>query len=96
MNFRRMRSTIAALAVMLLFLTACTTPRKEVALEAGTALCCVCQYNHDLACLKVKVTDATPRAEYEGRTMCFCSEDCRKAFVKNPRKYAAHQGSSSR
>jgi hypothetical protein len=54
---------------------------------AVTARCPVCAHNADLACLDVKVTPETPHAEYQGVTYYFCSEDCHRAFVKNPAKY---------
>jgi len=50
--------------------------------------CPVCRENADLACLHVKVTDQTPRAEYAGKTYYFCSPECRDAFLKNPQKFA--------
>jgi YHS domain-containing protein len=61
---------------------------KPAAQDGQTAECCICRENGDLACLHVKVTGATPRAEYGGRTWYFCSEECREAFLKNPAKYA--------
>ena len=85
-----MMKSIGTLVLTLLVLAGCATAPRETKLEAGTAVCCVCQHNNDLACLKVKVTEATPKAEYDGRTYCFCSEDCRKSFQKTPRKYATH------
>jgi YHS domain-containing protein len=52
-----------------------------------SAECSVCRENGDLACLHVKVTDATPRAEYRGKTYYFCSDECREAFMKSPERY---------
>jgi len=47
----------------------------------------VCLYNRDLPCVRVRVDEKTPRAEYRGKTYYFCTEDCRLAFEKNPVKY---------
>ena len=52
------------------------------------AQCLVCKYNADLACIEVVVNKDTSRALYNGRTYYFCSEDCRREFLKNPQKYA--------
>jgi len=35
------------------------------------------------------VDESTPRAEYQGTTYYFCSEDCRAAFLKKPQKYVS-------
>ena len=81
-----MKSVFASV-LMALWVAGCATQSKQLAHEPGTAECCVCKYNHDLACLKVKVDDSTPTVESEGKKLCFCSEDCRSAFLKNPAKY---------
>lgn len=61
---------------------------KDTAQNSGPAATCyVCRYNNDLACVNVRVKDTTPRAEYQGTTYYFCSEDCRTAFLTNPSKY---------
>jgi YHS domain-containing protein len=54
---------------------------------APTAECPVCRENGDLACLKVKIRESTPRLEYQGRTYYFCSDECLAEFQKNPAKY---------
>ena len=54
-----------------------------------TAICHVCEYNRDLACVEFKVKATTPRLTYTGKEYCFCGEECRKVFEKNPAKYAA-------
>lgn len=51
------------------------------------ANCLVCKKNGDLACVCVKITDATPRCELDGVTYYFCSEDCRRDFLKEPGRY---------
>jgi len=56
---------------------------------ADAAECPVCRENGDLACLRVTVTDATPRVEYAGRVYYFCSDECRAEFERHPEKYAA-------
>lgn len=79
-----------AILTLLVVVAGCATSPKETAQDSGqTATCYVCRYNNDLACLTVKVKDTTPRAEYQGRTYCFCSEDCRAAFISKPGKYLA-------
>jgi protein SCO1 len=41
--------------------------------------------------MAVRVAPTTPSAEHAGRRYFFCSETCRKAFEKNPQRYAASQ-----
>ena len=72
---------------MLGFALGCAAPSSKTEASAGAATCEVCRYNNDLACLTVAVKDSTPRAEYQGKTYCFCSESCKTAFVKKPEKY---------
>ena len=55
--------------------------------SACRAECLVCKENADLACVDVKVKGDTPRAEYDGKTYYFCSDDCRREFLKHPAKY---------
>ena len=65
-----MLKSIEILVLALVVLAGCATSPKETEakLEGSTEICCVCRYNNDLACLKVKVTEATPRADMrEGR-----------------------------
>ena len=42
--------------------------------------------------MTVAVADATPAAEYEGRSVYFCGEGCRSAFLAEPSRYAAALG----
>ena len=42
--------------------------------------------------MTVAVADATPTAEYEGRSVYFCCEGCRGAFLEEPARYAAALG----
>jgi hypothetical protein len=54
------------------------------------AECLVCKYNADLACVDVAVDGRTPHCMCDGKTYYFCSDECRRAFEKNPQKYLAH------
>ncbi len=65
----------------------CATSHEKAADYGPTENCFVCKHYNDLACVIVHVQDSTPHAEYEGKTYYFCSEDCRAAFLKNPKKY---------
>ena len=38
--------------------------------------------------MSVKIADAKVAAEYQGKTYYFCSEGCKKEFLKDPAKYA--------
>ena len=82
------RLNLFALMATLCFVAGCATPSNDIAHNSGaTATCHVCRYNNDLACVDIRVKDTTPRAEYQGTTYCFCSDDCRTAFLKKPEKY---------
>jgi len=75
-------------AALLALVAGCATSSNDTAQGSGhTETCHVCRYNNDLACVCVRVNENTPRVEYQGRTLYFCSEDCRTAFLKNPQKY---------
>ena len=65
-------------------LVGCASGKNE---SGPHAECPVCVENADLACINVKITDSTPRAEYQGTTYYFCSEACKKEFLKNPAKF---------
>ena len=77
--------SLVTLAVLLI--TGCATEPQTDAQGGPAAECSVCRYNHDLACVNLKVKDSTPHTEYQGTTYYFCSEDCRAAFLKKPQKY---------
>jgi len=49
----------------------------------------VCRYEGDLGCVRVRVDEHTPRAEYRGVTYYFCRDTCRAKFLKEPEKYLA-------
>ena len=77
-----------AFAACLALAAGCTTTSRETASGGGLpATCHVCRYHNDLACVCVKVKNSTPRAEYQGTTYYFCSDDCRADFLKQPEKY---------
>ena len=69
-------------AVVLVVLGGCATEPM-----GGGAECPVCRENGDLACVRVTVTDATPRVERGGRVIYFCSEECRAEYERNPARY---------
>ncbi len=71
--------------LILLALSACRPVRMSPG--PGEAICPVCAYTRDLACVCLKVTAETPRQEYRGETYSFCSEHCRKEFRRDPEKY---------
>ena len=54
------------------------------------AECLVCKHNADLACVDVAVDNQTPHCVSDGKTYYFCSEECKRAFEKNPAKYLSH------
>ena len=76
------------LAALLLVAAGCATSSTDAVRRADAGETChVCQHHNDLACVCVKVKESTPRAEHQGTTYYFCSEDCRAMFVKNPLRY---------
>src|SRR4051812_33317245 len=50
------------------------------------AECLVCKKNADMACIDVEVEKGTPQCVFDGKTYHFCSEECRKDFLKNPQR----------
>ena len=79
---------IAISALLAIPMIGCTSTPEPQHLAANQEECLVCVHEHDLACIKVNVTDKTPSAVYNGKTYHFCSEDCKKEFMANPAKYA--------
>ena len=75
------------LATVLCVIAGCATQSQDAAQSDPRATCHVCRYNNDLACVNIRVKDATPRTDYQGTTYYFCSGDCRDAFLKTPQKY---------
>ena len=81
-----MKTILLCLSVAVL--AGCTTNNPVATGTKGpAAICHVCRYNNDLACVCVRVKDTTPHTEYNGHTYYFCSEDCRTAFLKKPVEY---------
>jgi YHS domain-containing protein len=60
--------------------------------DGPTAECPVCVCNHDEGCRVVHLEAGTPHREWDGRNWYFCSDECRKAFEKEPEKYAKRAG----
>jgi YHS domain-containing protein len=84
---------IAILIVMLLAggcATSAQTPASVSATTQPHAECLVCKHNADLACIDVTVDSQTPHCVCNGQTYYFCSDECRRAFEKNPAKYLSH------
>ena len=40
--------------------------------------------------MDIQPTSAAGKSEYQGQTYYFCSGSCKKAFDKEPQKYARH------
>ena len=85
------------LLILILLVGGCATSPAPPAQPAGPASanqvhaeCLVCKHNADLACVDVTVDAKTPRCVCEARTYYFCSDECRRAFEKNPAKYLSH------
>jgi YHS domain-containing protein len=92
-----MKAIPTSLLLALWMIAGCATPSRQVAVQPpGTEICCVCEYNNDLACLKVRVNDSTPTTQYQGKTLWFCSQECKKAFLKNPPKYKISHAADGR
>jgi YHS domain-containing protein len=84
------RRSLAALAAAC-FLAACAGcvgDRPKIADGAQHARCLPCVQEGDTPCIDVRVDASTPRAEWQGVTYYFCSDECRRTFVKNPESYA--------
>jgi hypothetical protein len=68
-------------------LTGCASSSRPVADGKPHGQCLVCKHNADLACVDVSIDDFTPRRVRDGQTYYFCSEECAKAFDKDPTTY---------
>ena len=66
-----------------------TTDECCVADGIPRANCLVCKKNGDLACVCVRVTEHTPSCVLNGVTYYFCSDDCKRGFLKAPGRYLA-------
>ena len=80
-----MKALLAAALAALLVAGCASVPDRDPA--SGCANCPVCLHQADLACVCVKVGPNTPSCEWNGRTWYFCSEECRKAFLSDPRHF---------
>jgi len=75
---------------MAIGITGCATQQASSASDTRPMVTCsVCDYNNDLGCVCFHLKESTPRLTYEGKEYFFCSEDCYKAFQRQPSKYAA-------
>lgn len=82
---------LAAWSALVIALSGCATiPARDPA--SGFANCPVCEYNADLACVRVAVRADTPRADWNGTTWYFCSEECRAAFLSDPNRFRPSRG----
>jgi Cu+-exporting ATPase len=70
-----------------LWLAAAGCAAKHPADARPVAVCQVCSCNRDMGCLRVRVDENTPKAEYESKNYYFCSDKCRDNFLKDPEKY---------
>ena len=79
-----MKTLISAVFATVLLVAGCTSVPEP---PSGCANCPVCQHQADLACVCVKIGADTPRCEWNGRTWYFCSEECKKSFLSDPRHF---------
>lgn len=78
------------LTVVICFLAGCAAPGAgPVAAGTPHGECLVCKCNNDLACVDVPIDASTPRATADGNTYYFCSDECRREFLRAPAKYTA-------
>src|SRR3954454_8926337 len=83
-----MRIVLSLLVLGVAFLSGCaSTGASSVADGKPHGECLVCKHNADLACVDIPIDDSTPRRVYNGQTYYFCSDDCAKAFDKDPAAY---------
>jgi YHS domain-containing protein len=84
------RFTFPVLGLLLAMLTGCAmTAASDPRPIADDP---VCLRNGDMACVRVRVDDRTPRAVYGGKTYYFCTDECRLSFEKNPTRYVPAAG----
>ena len=86
-RFRTILACATLVAVPPCILAGCTADGPCVDDGIPRAQCLVCKKNGDLACVCVKVLPDTPRCAYEGETYYFCSDDCRREFLRDPARY---------
>ena len=87
---RRPSKFLLLLSAAALAIPSCSAPAAPAVARPGEQieLCPVCAWRGDLACMDVVVDDQTPKADFDGRTWWFCSEECRERFVKDPARFA--------
>lgn len=79
----------AVIATLLAVLTtACSTMPPVPPADARVQHCMVCRHRRDFSCLEVERKPGTPQSEYAGRNYCFCSNECREEFRRQPERYA--------
>ena len=79
---------VVVLSALLLASTGCTTTVVASSETVdGHAVCPVCEWRGDLACLDVIIADDTPRCDWNGRTYWFCSDDCLARFEKDSARF---------
>ena len=81
-----MNRTLCSL-LLLVFVAGCASSPTGVADGKPHGQCLVCKHNADLACGDIPIDDSTPRRVRDGQTYYFCSEECAKAFDKDPTAY---------
>lgn len=81
-----MKTAVSALILLVSCLTGCASS-PAVADGKPHGQCLVCKHNADLACVDIPIDDSTPRRVRDGQTYYFCSEECAKAFDKDPSTY---------
>ena len=86
----RLLTQLALVSLLTLTVGCASTAPKTTQATGRVEQCLVCAHNRDLACIKVSVDEKTPRCCCNGKTYFFCSDECRKAFEKNPAKYQPH------
>jgi YHS domain-containing protein len=83
-----MRVVLSVWILGIVFISGCASSGASPVADGKThGECLVCKHNSDLACVDIVVDDSTPRRVRDGQTYYFCSEDCAKAFDKDPATY---------
>jgi len=83
----RIFTTFIFITIVSLLLYGCSLNENLGVQKEQVAECPVCKVNNDLGCMNVRVKGDTPKIEYNGRIFYFCSEECKKGFVKHPELY---------
>ena len=75
------------LALLPLAITGGCRSTSDIVAPPGSAICPVCRCEGDMACLVVDVGPDTPTLQVGETTYCFCSQDCRERFARDPKRY---------